>query len=98
MHTCAEHGYDGVLPGTLRSRSPRHLSFLTLQRGNAFRDALRHGCALRRLIKSGRAAWARWCVPDNAQRTTPLRYCSGVSPVQRLKARLRQSVSEKPSR
>ncbi|MCF4982785.1 DUF1534 domain-containing protein [Pseudomonas syringae] len=26
----------------LRTRSCRHLSFLTLQRGNAFRDALRH--------------------------------------------------------
>ncbi|MCF5283088.1 DUF1534 domain-containing protein, partial [Pseudomonas syringae] len=25
-----------------------------LQRGNALRDAPRHGCALRRLIKSGR--------------------------------------------
>ncbi|RXT64164.1 hypothetical protein B1F69_29870 [Pseudomonas syringae] len=29
-------------------------SFLTLQRGNALRDAPRHGCALRRLSKSGR--------------------------------------------
>ncbi|QVX13522.1 DUF1534 domain-containing protein [Pseudomonas congelans] len=77
-------------------QSTRQLSFLTLQRGKALRDALRHGCAPRRLIKSGRGAWVRGCAPH--QRTTALRYCSGVSPVQRLKARLRQSVSEKPSR
>ncbi|RXT81212.1 hypothetical protein B1F69_29865 [Pseudomonas syringae] len=56
-HTHAEHGYDGVLQSTLRSRSPRHLSFLTLQRGNACRDALRH--IISRGRKASRTAYPR---------------------------------------
>ncbi|PYD84185.1 hypothetical protein DNF23_55930, partial [Pseudomonas syringae pv. pisi] len=44
----------------------RTSSFLTLQRGSAYRDALRHGCAPRRLINSGRGAWTRWRPSINA--------------------------------
>ncbi|PBQ21643.1 hypothetical protein CCL08_03360 [Pseudomonas congelans] len=51
---------------------PAYLSFLTLQRGNALRDALRHGLTPCRLFRRGRrasrttcprGAWARWCFP-----------------------------------
>ncbi|PAB32008.1 hypothetical protein CCZ00_13870 [Pseudomonas savastanoi pv. fraxini] len=44
----------------------RHLSFLTLQRGNACRDALRHKSAPRHTFRTGRrasrAALPRWSV------------------------------------
>ncbi|RXU02802.1 hypothetical protein B1F68_23685 [Pseudomonas syringae] len=38
------------------SRSCTHLSFFTLQRGNAVRDALRHGFTPFRLFRRGRRA------------------------------------------
>ncbi|QED82863.1 DUF1534 domain-containing protein [Pseudomonas amygdali pv. tabaci str. ATCC 11528] len=40
---------------------PRHLSFLTLRRGNALRDAPRHKSALRRLFRTGRRASRNAC-------------------------------------
>ncbi|QOI03124.1 DUF1534 domain-containing protein [Pseudomonas savastanoi] len=40
---------------------PRHLSFLTLRRGNALRDALRHKSAPRRLFRIGRRASRNAC-------------------------------------
>ncbi|AVB13103.1 hypothetical protein BKM09_017445 [Pseudomonas amygdali pv. morsprunorum] len=40
---------------------PRHLSFLTLQRGNAWGDAPRHKSALRRLFRIGRRASRNAC-------------------------------------
>ncbi|AXH58907.1 DUF1534 domain-containing protein [Pseudomonas amygdali pv. lachrymans str. M301315] len=42
-------------------------SFLTLQRGNAVGDALRHKSALRRTLKSGRRAFRTAC---DAERRT----------------------------
>ncbi|PYD09397.1 hypothetical protein DND58_02560 [Pseudomonas syringae pv. pisi] len=59
----------------------RTSSFLTLQRGSAYRDALRHGCAPRRLINSGRGAWTRWRPSINAPRrcgTVPVSARSSV--------------------
>ncbi|QED82861.1 DUF1534 domain-containing protein [Pseudomonas amygdali pv. tabaci str. ATCC 11528] len=40
---------------------PRHLSFLTLRRGNAWGDAPRHKSALRRLFRIGRRASRNAC-------------------------------------
>ncbi|AZG89068.1 DUF1534 domain-containing protein [Pseudomonas syringae pv. pisi str. PP1] len=51
------------------------------ERGNALRDALRHGCAPRRLINSGRGAWTRWSPSINAPRrcgTVPVSARSSV--------------------
>ncbi|MCF5196145.1 DUF1534 domain-containing protein [Pseudomonas syringae] len=76
-HTHAEHGHDGVFrrlipPATVRWCFCARLSFLTLQRGNALRDAPRHGFMPCRLFRRGRrasrtayprGAWARWCFP-----------------------------------
>ncbi|RXT61519.1 hypothetical protein B1F74_20600 [Pseudomonas syringae] len=73
-----------IPPVTARWSSCPHLSFLTLQRGNALRDALRHGFMPCRLFRRGRrasrtayprGAWARWCfpMPDSS------RYCPLVS-------------------
>ncbi|MCF5166244.1 DUF1534 domain-containing protein [Pseudomonas congelans] len=73
-HAHAEHGHDGVFRCLIAARwcSCRHLSFLTLQRGNALRDALRHGFMPSRLFRRERrasrtacprGAWARWCFP-----------------------------------
>ncbi|MCF5163038.1 DUF1534 domain-containing protein [Pseudomonas congelans] len=42
-------------------RSPEHLSFLTLQRGNAVRDAPRHRSAQRHTIRRGRGASRTAC-------------------------------------
>ncbi|RXT99257.1 hypothetical protein B1F69_06240 [Pseudomonas syringae] len=59
-----------------------HLSVLTLQRGNALRDAPRHGFMPCRLFRRGRrasrtayprGAWARWCFPmPDSSRYCPL--------------------------
>ncbi|OZI83383.1 hypothetical protein CFN58_31595 [Pseudomonas avellanae] len=49
---------------------PKHLSFLTLQRRNALRDALRHRFALRRALKIGRRASRTAC---DAERRTIVR-------------------------
>ncbi|MCF5196144.1 DUF1534 domain-containing protein [Pseudomonas syringae] len=73
----------GVLADTCHSsRSCRHLSFLTLQRGSALRDALRYGFMPCRLFRRGRrasrtayprGAWARWCFPmPDSSRDCPL--------------------------
>ncbi|MCF5164678.1 DUF1534 domain-containing protein [Pseudomonas congelans] len=65
---------------------PRHLSFLTLQRGNAVRDALRHtSCraahsredAERPERRTHAGAWARWCSPGHlSSRTLQPRHLS----------------------
>ncbi|MCF5460232.1 DUF1534 domain-containing protein, partial [Pseudomonas syringae] len=87
-HTHAEHGHDGVFrclipPATARWCPCARLSFLTLQRGNALRDALRHGFMPCRLFRRGRrasrtayprGAWARWCFPMPHS----FRYCALV--------------------
>ena len=85
-HAHAEHGHDGVFRCLIAARrcSCRHLSFLTLQRGNALREALRHGFTPCRLFRRGRrasrttcprGAWARYCSPCPIPPATA-RWCS----------------------
>ncbi|MBW8024485.1 DUF1534 domain-containing protein [Pseudomonas syringae pv. tomato] len=52
---------------SFRALQPRRLSFLTLQRRNALRDALRHKSAPRRAFRIGRRASRTAC---DAERRT----------------------------
>ncbi|NAO53716.1 DUF1534 domain-containing protein [Pseudomonas syringae] len=48
-----------------KGAAARHLSFRTLQPGNACRDALRHKSALRHIFRTGRRA-SRTAYPHGA--------------------------------